>query len=414
MNPNDPPKWLLSVEHGVLGEARARALLLERFWVLERCVDVDGADLLIQRRYLLDRKPQILGRIQAKFIQDEHTQVRIRRRDVVDEAGTAQDYFLLIFTGFGTGSKSFLISANEIVSTFHSCETDPEFNYLSGRQILKSDRFEILDVDRSLTRIEDALKRADFLRNRRFILGSQYPEVEIDPAHIDEDYEIPLHTWYGDLREEFFNTKQRIKNAIFEMTDAIEQLRGFVESTDPIEAWAQIEQFMHRHETKSGAIRFDWNLVNEEFIDEAVKRRRTLDKIRQLKVETTYLQLPAKVQQFVIDDFAAHLPLGNEQFYVLRIWMDRSTLLIKQLMGKVHDADPRDKPGSHWAEIKELSDHSVQVSFPQLFRPAELQKFTEATLEEKEKTLRSRAWLFSREFMDWIDENVLNVYEGWK
>ena len=33
-----------------LGEARARAFLMERFWVLERSVDVEGADYLIQQR----------------------------------------------------------------------------------------------------------------------------------------------------------------------------------------------------------------------------------------------------------------------------------------------------------------------------------------------------------------------------
>src|SRR5690348_709614 len=124
MNPDDRPHWLLSAEHGVLGEARARALLLERFWVLDRSVDVRGADLLIQRRYLLDRKAQILGRIQAKFVQDGRTSMRIPRRDIVDEDGTAQDYFLLIFTGFGKESRSFLISANELVHNFQCSGVD--------------------------------------------------------------------------------------------------------------------------------------------------------------------------------------------------------------------------------------------------------------------------------------------------
>ncbi len=52
-NSSDQPTWLLSAEHGALGEARAKALLLERFWVLERSVDVHGADLLLDAQ---DRK----------------------------------------------------------------------------------------------------------------------------------------------------------------------------------------------------------------------------------------------------------------------------------------------------------------------------------------------------------------------
>jgi hypothetical protein len=42
--------WLKAMENGALGEARARAFLMERFWVLERSVDVEGADYLVQRR----------------------------------------------------------------------------------------------------------------------------------------------------------------------------------------------------------------------------------------------------------------------------------------------------------------------------------------------------------------------------
>jgi hypothetical protein len=41
--------WLKAMENGALGEARARAFLMERFWVLERSVDVEGADYLVHR-----------------------------------------------------------------------------------------------------------------------------------------------------------------------------------------------------------------------------------------------------------------------------------------------------------------------------------------------------------------------------
>jgi hypothetical protein len=41
------PTWLKLVEHGSIGEARTPAFLLDRFWVLERSVDIDRADFLI-------------------------------------------------------------------------------------------------------------------------------------------------------------------------------------------------------------------------------------------------------------------------------------------------------------------------------------------------------------------------------
>ena len=46
--------WLKAMENGALGEARARAFLMDRFWVLERSGDVQGAiisvDLIPRQR----------------------------------------------------------------------------------------------------------------------------------------------------------------------------------------------------------------------------------------------------------------------------------------------------------------------------------------------------------------------------
>src|SRR5690349_18509076 len=126
-------------------------MLLERFWVLERSVDVHGADLLVQRRNLFDRKAQILGRIQAKFVQDARTQIRVPHRYLLDQYGAAQDYFLLIFTGFGTEARTFLISAQEIVNNFRCvAASDKKFYQIAAKEILESNRFEIIDQGKAL------------------------------------------------------------------------------------------------------------------------------------------------------------------------------------------------------------------------------------------------------------------------
>ena len=41
---------LKSMENGSIGEARTKELLIDRFWILERSVDVQGADFIIQRK----------------------------------------------------------------------------------------------------------------------------------------------------------------------------------------------------------------------------------------------------------------------------------------------------------------------------------------------------------------------------
>lgn len=96
MNPADGrPPWLLAAEHGALGEARAKSLLLERFWVLERSVDVHGADFLIQRRllgtHILKRDSPRFGVIQVKFVQDGRTPIRVPSDHVRDEGATCYE-----------------------------------------------------------------------------------------------------------------------------------------------------------------------------------------------------------------------------------------------------------------------------------------------------------------------------------
>jgi hypothetical protein len=403
---------LLSNEHGALCEARAKAILLERFWVLERSVDVHGADLLVQRRNLFERKAQILGRIQAKFVQDGRTRIRIRHRDLLDQYGAAQDYFLLIFTGFGTEARTFLISAQEIVNNFRCvAASDRKFYQIAAKEILESNRFEIIDQGKALDRVEDALKRADFqdfIRNRRFVLKSHFLETEIDPAHIDEDYEIPLHSWNGNLREDFFRTKKQLQSAILDMTEAIEHLRNFVEHTDPVEAWSQIEQFMAWH-GRDGSLSLSWDLFEQEFIEEAIRHRRKLDKLRELNVEEAYLGPPERIQELVIMSLTPYLPLTTSQSYVVTIGFDRPTFAVESFAAELQLSVEK----ITWrAKIETIGEHSVRITYPiDLFHTFEIEQLTCSDSKGKEQILRSKAWVLSRDFMDWIDETILRLYE---
>jgi hypothetical protein len=36
------PDWLVRQENGIIAEARTRSFLLDRFWILERSVDIEG------------------------------------------------------------------------------------------------------------------------------------------------------------------------------------------------------------------------------------------------------------------------------------------------------------------------------------------------------------------------------------
>jgi len=83
--------WLKATENGALGEAQARAFLMERFWFLERSVDVEGADYLVQRRLtradFMDRDPPRLGVVQVKFVRDGNTYISVKKTYACDDDG---------------------------------------------------------------------------------------------------------------------------------------------------------------------------------------------------------------------------------------------------------------------------------------------------------------------------------------
>ena len=133
----DTPAWLKSMEHGAIGEARAKAFLLDRFWVLERSVDIHGADYLIQRRItqsnFLDREPPRLGIVQVKFIQDASTNIHISKNYVVGELGSPhEEFFVLVLSGKEDDESFSLLSAKEIAQ---SCPLTDDLYKITGKRL---------------------------------------------------------------------------------------------------------------------------------------------------------------------------------------------------------------------------------------------------------------------------------------
>lgn len=128
---NEQPAWLKTMQNGSIGEARSRAFLLDRFWVLERSVDVDGADFIIQRRLtkknLLDREAPRLGVVQVKFFGTPQTSHYVHKQYEVDGDGKPRsEFFLLCHSGGEEDQKAFLLAAEEPATT-HSGLKPGEF-----------------------------------------------------------------------------------------------------------------------------------------------------------------------------------------------------------------------------------------------------------------------------------------------
>lgn len=101
---NEFAPWLKSMQNGSIGEARTKSFLIDRFWILERSVDIDGADFLIQRRLhnknILDLEPPRFGVVQSKFSQDHNTYHYINKEWILDKDSEPQLEFFC-FDSYG-------------------------------------------------------------------------------------------------------------------------------------------------------------------------------------------------------------------------------------------------------------------------------------------------------------------------
>jgi len=303
--------WLKSMENGGLGEARAKAFLLERFWVLERSVDIQGADYLIQRRLtslnFMDKEPPKLGVVQVKFIQDGATYVSINKDYVCNTKSIPyEEFFLLVFSGQEDKARSFLFSTRDIIENFKE-KVDSDYNtfVMRGENIQLYKNFEIINKSISLNKIEHALKKSSFVNNRIFLSATNY--IKLSPEQIDHDYLLPLDNGYSDLQLEFFKNKKSLQKTLFNIEEVTESIVAILNSTDPEEAFRIYEDVISDYigGTWGTAISFSIDCFDDEEFIEAVKNHKNrLLALRKLGLENSFLALLQIFENSVITQTA--------------------------------------------------------------------------------------------------------------
>ncbi|MGF6547629.1 hypothetical protein [Paraburkholderia youngii] len=293
---NEKPSWLKRSENGTIGEARARSFLLERFWVLERSIDKDGADYLIQRRLTTDnflsREAPRLGVVQVKFLQDDRTAIYIEPEYVCEKDGKGySEFFLLIHTGAEDEQRQFLLTARDILSNFKKSKLKigGDKFYIPGAAVLGNSKYQVVNLKRSLDSIEHALKNADFVRNRAYFGASQY--IKVERHHIDEDYLVNIDNGYCDIDKEFFEQKRKLQSTLFDLQEVVDAFGKILRSTDPLEAFEIYEKHIEDHIGSRG-LEFRVEFFDDEDFRVAAKNHKDrLTKLRELNLENSYLDL---------------------------------------------------------------------------------------------------------------------------
>ena len=267
---------IIRADNGSIGEARTKAFLIDRFWILERSVDKDGADFIIQRKItkqnILDEVPPRFGIIQAKFSSNEKTYHYIDKNYILDEEGNShKEFFLILNIGFENEQKMCLLSASDIYS-FFKLNTNNKY-VLPTKKILK--QFQIKNNSLALDKIENSIQEAEFIKNRMLIFNN-LKRIEPDFNVISPEFKYKIEYCDGNITELFREYKEKAYIFVKKIEEIHALLSKFIQETNPINSCYIAEEFNYR---------FDRDLKIPEIFDENFyyKLKNYIEQISNLK-----------------------------------------------------------------------------------------------------------------------------------
>lgn len=319
------PAWIKAKQNGSLGEARTRAFLLDRFWILERSIDIDGVDFIIQRRItnknILDKDPPKFGVIQVKYFENEKTTHYIHKEYIVDNNNNPRmDFFITCHTGHEEFSKMYLITPNEIVNDFSLSVIDGIEKYrIPGTQLFKNHQYEIINRKNSLDRIENQLKCSNFVANRQFISWNlESSKIDIDA--VLPVYKEPMDNWWGDIPSTFRDIKEVSRKAAIRVGYIYEKLKSISEEIDPMKAFEIIDDI--RYECYGGghwSISLPDNLSNNDFEYVCRYHLQAVENLKRDGLLDKFINVRINLNKEVSDYLCANYPIDVNMVHCIRI-----------------------------------------------------------------------------------------------
>jgi len=241
------PNWLKSNQNGLIGEIRTKSFLMNRFWLLERSVDIHGADFLIQRRIygknILDDEPTRFGVVQAKYSQNEQTTHKIKKEYVIDGDGKPRtEFFLLIHSGNEEKPLMYLLNSKDISNDFTI--NGKEEYVISSRRVFSSPKYKVTNKTNCLDRIETSIQCAEFYKNRLYAFQN-VSSTDPDFDAIEPEYKEDIEHWFGYIPETFKKQKQKVFDVMITLEEIHNYFKRFLESIDPVEACIIAEEWEH-------------------------------------------------------------------------------------------------------------------------------------------------------------------------
>lgn len=332
------------MQNGTIGEARAKAFLLDRFWILERSVDIDGADFIIQRRItknnILDRNPPRFGIVQVKFFDSEKTTHYIPEKYILDNKKEPRDeFFLLCFTGGEDDSKMFFLTAKMIKDDFTLSEINDTNKFrLYGKNLMLGNKYVVQNKKNTLDRIENQLIHVDFAKNRQF-LSWRLPSTQIDTSAISPDFKEPLDNWWGDIPKEFKEVKDSAYSAMIRVEEIYYKLKSITEESNPLKAF-EFAQDIEYECNRNMQFQFPDDLYDEEFERVCHNHLEQLNNLRNDGLLDNFLGIRKNLSKEIIPFLWDNLPFDPNTVHSIFIEFkssDFSIVNISQILTRVND-----------------------------------------------------------------------------
>lgn len=303
MNKQNIPDGVKRYQNGSIGEARTKSFLIDRFWILERSVDINGADFIVQRRLygqsILDDKPPRFGIVQSKFSQDCNTQHVLKKDYVLDKEGMPHlEFFLILNVGNEDTQKMCLLSAEDISNNF--CINDKGFYTLSTKKIVSD--FLIKSKSISLDFIENSIQCAEFYKNRIFIFN-ELKSFEPDFNAISPEFKRNIEYIDGNIPDLFKEQKHEAYSFITEIEKLHAQLTEFVEETNPIKACIVAESFNNYYR---GSIKIP-EIFDSNFFYKSKRYLEQINSLKNDKILETYLLLKYQIKKEINNFLSSNL-----------------------------------------------------------------------------------------------------------
>ena len=356
---NNFPSWLKAQQNGSIGEIRTKAFLMDRFWILERSVDIHGADFIIQKRLyeknLLDDEPPRFGVVQAKFSQDSRTTHNIKKEYILDQINKPRiEYFLIIHSGDEECHQMFLLTAKDIVNDF-PINNNNEYVIASNKVIL-SNKYKIVNRKFSLNRIEQSINCAEFSKNRLYVfhkISSVIPDFEAMLPEYKEDIE---HS-FGFVSDVFKGQKQKAFDAILQIEIAYSLYVDFLESIDPIEAFYILEKIKNEF----GASILLPELFDRDFYSVINSHKDMVDNLRNDGALDNYIS----AKKLILDSiniFFLGLPIDNifhNSMHIITIDYDSNSLRLIDVVNSLSKLPENEVRVDFYRFIEDREGHIV-------------------------------------------------------